>query len=137
MFTPMIALILLISCCTSRKYYYYPKYDFNYLSGTVGIVDSVDTVGNNLAHIAGIVFDKDTKEEIPFVSIYLIGPKVTYTASSDLGGIFEINKIRSEKYILELSFIGYYDFRDTLTINEGTAYKLIVEMEEHPGVHHD
>jgi len=77
------------------------------------------------------------QEEIPFVSIYLIGPKVTYTASSDLGGIFEINKIRSEKYILELSSIGYYDFRDTLTINEGTAYKLIVEMGEHPGVHHD
>ncbi len=130
--TAIIALILCCSCCTSRKYHYYPKYNFNYISGTVEIVGRTDTVGNNLAHIAGIVFDKDTKEEIPFVNVYLIGPKVTHKVATDIDGIFEINKIHSEKYILELNFIGYYRFRDTLTLDEGNAYKVIIEMEENP-----
>jgi len=81
--------------------------------------------------ITGKIFD-ETSEPIAYANIVLLkaidSTIVTGTTSDDFGA-FTINEIDSENYILKVSFIGFEDFLQKISIEKNTEFDSIVLKE--------
>ena len=69
---------------------------------------------NNISHpegtIKGRVIDTDTRAIIPGVNIHVMGADIN--TSTDTAGCFKILNVRSGRYNLQFSHIGYDSSRD-------------------------
>ena len=85
--------------------------------------------------ISGIVKDKNSKANLPFVHVVLKTEKdssfISGTVSNEEGR-FSISKIKSGNYYLEVSYIGYKTTKKTLFIGNLSEYLDIktIEIEE-------
>jgi len=85
--------------------------------------------------ISGIVKDKNTKANLPYVNVVLKTEKdssfISGTVSNEEGR-FSISKIKSGNYYLEVSYIGYKTTKKTLFIGNLSEYLDIktIEIEE-------
>lgn len=79
-------------------------------------------------NIQGTVFDARTKEPVPFASVRLLTQAdSTYVQgiATDEKGKFRITATKREKYIVDISFLGYESFfQDINTADEQTSYDL-------------
>lgn len=132
----LIAFGLILSCGPSKKYYS-STYSANSIRGNVSILSTYDTVSNKRSYVTGLVIDKESREEMPFVTVNLVNPTFGYKVVTDIYGKCEIGNIISEIYILETTLIGYFPNRDTIILNEGTAYNILIEMKRNPNSHFD
>jgi len=85
--------------------------------------------------ISGIVKDKNSKANLPFVNVVLKTEKDSSFISgtvSDEDGRFSIAKIKSGNYYLEVSFVGYNTTKETLFIGNLSEYLNLktIELEE-------
>uniref|UniRef100_UPI00404780F7 outer membrane beta-barrel protein n=1 Tax=Algoriphagus sp. TaxID=1872435 RepID=UPI00404780F7 len=85
--------------------------------------------------ISGIVKDKNSKANLPFVNVVLKTEKDSSFISgavSNEEGRFSISKIKSGNYYLEVSYIGYKTSKKTLFIGNLSEYLDIktIELEE-------
>ena len=81
--------------------------------------------------ITGKIFD-ETGESVAYANIVLLkvidSTIVTGTTSDDFGA-FTISEINSENYILKVSFIGFEDFLQNISIEKNTKFDSIVLKE--------
>ena len=85
--------------------------------------------------ISGIVKDKNSKANLPFVNVVLKTEKDSSFISgtvSDEDGRFSIAKIKSGNYDLEVSFVGYNTTKENLFIGNLSEYLNLktIELEE-------
>lgn len=73
-----------------------------------------------------IVIDHGTQENLRYVSIQLTNFLEEFSTSSDSAGIFQIDQIYSGKYEIIVSYLGYYQFVDSifLEIGKNTFYQI-------------
>jgi hypothetical protein len=85
--------------------------------------------------LSGIVKDKNSKANLPYVNVVLKTEKdssfISGTVSNE-DGRFSISKIKSGNYYLEVSFVGYKPTKKTLFIGNLSEYLDIktIEIEE-------
>lgn len=70
------------------------------------------------AVLKGFTYDDSNGETLPYCTIQLIG--TSYGALSDAKGAFMINKIPAGKYAVKVSYLGYSDLIDSITVQSGS-----------------
>jgi iron complex outermembrane receptor protein len=74
--------------------------------------------GQTYSELAGIVADEDN-ESLSGASVFLYPVKRGTT--TDARGYFRIRNLPEGKYIVEISFIGYYKLIDTIAVAGGNC----------------
>jgi outer membrane receptor protein involved in Fe transport len=98
------------------------------------LVFSITKAQTNVT-LSGIVKDKNSKANLPYVNVVLKTEKdssfISGTVSNEEGR-FSISKIKSGNYYLEVSFVGYKPTKKTLFIGNLSEYLDIktIEIEE-------
>ncbi|MFZ5552956.1 MAG: carboxypeptidase-like regulatory domain-containing protein [Bacteroidota bacterium] len=97
---------------------YYPgkgRAEINYVDAPVGPNE-----------IGGRVYDENTMEPLPFVTIFI---KNTKTACvTDIDGNYKLPKLAAGEYTLVAKFIGYKEMEIKVHISEGKAAKIDIRM---------
>jgi hypothetical protein len=70
--------------------------------------------------IRGFVYEKETSEPSPYVSVYLKG--TSYGAQTNLDGFFSITRIKPGDYTLLVTAIGYDTISESITIKGGDLF---------------
>jgi hypothetical protein len=88
--------------------------------------------------ISGIIKAGKSKSVLPFVNVFLKTEKDSSFVSgtiTDEDGRFKLTKIKSDKYYLEVSFIGYITKKQSLFVGNLTEYLdlKIIELTELQG----
>jgi outer membrane receptor protein involved in Fe transport len=100
---------------------------------TIGIVLAASLVvfPQTSGTLQGMVIDKNTKEELPFVNIVLeVGGSQEAGASSDINGKYVIKPIPPGRYDVRASFIGYREVLIRgIQINANQTRFFDIEME--------
>lgn len=77
--------------------------------------------------VQGEVVEASTGDPLPGANVFLQG--TNKGASVDVNGAFEITDIEAGDYTLVIRFIGYKDYRQEITVNEGQSLDVSVELE--------
>ncbi len=80
-----------------------------------------------LSILEGKVIDADTKEPIPYASVYLA--QTTFGMPSNLDGTFKLERIPLGKYDLIVSFVGYKTAKHSILFTGHVVKYFIVELE--------
>ena len=72
--------------------------------------------------IQGTVYDKDTKETLPGVAVYI--PDLKQGTITDSAGTFSFNKIPAGKFLIQIKFIGYATKILTVSTTDTTSIKI-------------
>ncbi|MBN8545949.1 MAG: TonB-dependent receptor [Ignavibacteria bacterium] len=90
--------------------------------------------GQNTGSISGFVYDQDTKQPLPGVTVRVLGTQLG--AVSDYNGKYKVDKIPEGIYRVEFSFVGYGTHleKDTRVIREKTTGVREVELVPSPVV---
>ncbi len=72
--------------------------------------------------IQGTVYDKDTKETLPGVAVYI--PDLKVGTITDSTGSFTFNKISAGKFLIQIKFIGYATKILTVSTTDHEALKI-------------
>lgn len=80
-----------------------------------------------LGSVQGEVVEASTGDPLPGANVFLQG--TNKGASVDVNGAFEITDIEAGDYTLVIRFIGYKDYRQEITVNEGQSLDVSVELE--------
>lgn len=67
--------------------------------------------------IKGVLTDHTTGEAIPFANVVLDSTR--YGNATDINGFFLINKMPAGQYTLRVKFVGYEEYRETVTVQKG------------------
>lgn len=78
--------------------------------------------------ISGKIKEKNTKENLPFVSIYISDLKTGTTTDKD--GNYQINNLKTGTYLLNISYIGYKSIIKSIKITKDT----IINFELSPSI---
>ena len=90
------------------------------LMGLVGEVWSQGTV-------KGVVFDESNGESVPFANVVLDGTR--HGCATDINGFYLINKIPAGQYTLRVRFIGYEDFSQEVTVQNGKIQTVTIKLK--------
>ena len=96
-----------------------------------------DIYGQNSVTISGIIKDKVTKSALPYVNIILKTERDSNFVSGTISneeGRFSLPNVKTGNYILEASFVGYFNKKQALFVGNLTQFLDIntVELEENP-----
>jgi hypothetical protein len=80
-----------------------------------------------LSTLEGKVIDADTKEPIPFASVYLA--QTTFGMPSNSDGTFKLERIPSGKYDLIVSFVGYQSAKHSILFTGNVIKEFLVELK--------
>ncbi len=80
------------------------------------------------ATLKGVVVDKKTGEKLIGVNIYLSKTKIG--VSTDENGLFSLENIPIGKYLLKVSYIGYQEYSQQITVKENEIKKLAISLKE-------
>ena len=72
--------------------------------------------------IQGTVYDKDTKETLPGVAVYI--PDLKVGTLTDSSGSFTFSKISAGKFLIQIKFIGYATKILTVSTTDNEALKI-------------
>lgn len=67
--------------------------------------------------VKGVLTDEETGEAIPFANVVLDSTR--YGVATDLNGFFLINKMPAGNYTLRVRFVGYQEYKESITIGKG------------------
>lgn len=82
--------------------------------------------------IKGTVYDKETNEKLPFVSIVLtMGDKKCGYTQSDVTGSFHFNNIREGRYNIKCNLIGYQEYSKTLIVDGDKNVKISLSSQSY------
>ena len=81
--------------------------------------------------LSGKILDKSTGEPLPGASIVL--NNTFKSTSSDAKGEFIFRKLKSEEYIIKISFIGYESVETTLNLDKNLKNDFILETKVYMG----
>ena len=120
----IIALLLLISCNANKKFTNsYSPQDYQ---GEIKRLSNSENKDFIKTSFIGLVIDQDSRENIPFVTLRLRGHSNEYYRYSDTSGKIQIENIQFGKYKIEVWFVGYYPFMDSIYIDSqrNNAYQI-------------
>lgn len=75
------------------------------------------TSSSNTGDVRGFVYDKETGEPVIFTNVYMEG--TSYGASTDVNGLYSINKVPAGNYMLMCTSVGYDTTRIAIEIKSG------------------
>lgn len=90
---------------------------FLVLSGILLCQVQVQAQPSTTGDVRGFVYDDETGEPVIFTNVYL--EKTTYGASTDVNGLYSINKIPAGNYTLLCTNVGYDTTRISIQIKAG------------------
>lgn len=81
--------------------------------------------------LSGVVTDQKTKEGLISATVQLIAEdgKASYT-STDLKGMFQFKKLQAGAYTLQISYVGYKTYKETVIVPVSGEKKVSVTMRE-------
>tara|TARA_R110002033_G_scaffold83953_1_gene134695 strand:- start:105 stop:2537 length:2433 start_codon:yes stop_codon:yes gene_type:complete len=82
--------------------------------------------------IQGTVND-ESNEPIPFCNVTLtelVSSKVTVGTTTNETGFFKLEDLKANKYILNISYLGFNSYQDTITLQKNLVFKTIVLKEK-------
>lgn len=79
------------------------------------------------ATISGFVFDASSGETLIGASVYF--ENQTYGAITNTSGYYVISGLPAGNYKLICSYVGFKDFRKTLTLKQGQSLKLAIQLQ--------
>ena len=83
--------------------------------------------------ISGKVYQKDNNTSLQGANVLFVNNDGNeYGASCDVNGLYKIDNIPAGNYKLIVSFIGYDDFRDDISIEEGQVYTINAALSIQP-----
>ena len=85
---------------------------------------SIISVNGQKVILRGNIYDKESGEAIIYSSVSLKDTK--FQTSTDLDGFFTISNIPPGKYTLQVKYIGYKPFEETIELKQGIIYKKIL-----------
>ncbi|PLX06529.1 MAG: TonB-dependent receptor, partial [Marinilabiliales bacterium] len=77
--------------------------------------------------IKGVVYEKSTGEPVPFCNVFLEG--TTYGVATDIDGYFNLSKVKAGNYTFKVSYIGYTDYSEKITVQAGKILNKKVHLE--------
>lgn len=77
--------------------------------------------------IKGVLYDDANGEAIPFANVVLDG--TGYGAATDLNGLFIMNKIPDGKYTIRVRYVGYEEYRETVTLSKHQTLKVNIKLK--------
>ena len=77
--------------------------------------------------VKGVLFDENNGEAVPFANVILDG--TAYGCATDLNGFFLINKVPAGEYTLRVRFMGYEEYRQTVTIADRKTVTLTIHLK--------
>lgn len=94
----------------------------------VALLCSLSAVAQTLS---GVVTDQKTREGLISATVQLIAGdgKTSYT-STDLKGMFQFKKLQAGAYTLQISYVGYKTYKETVTVPASGEKKVSVTMRE-------
>lgn len=78
--------------------------------------------------VRGFVYDKETGEPVIFTNIIIKNTK--YGGATDVNGFFNITRIDPGTYTLQVSFIGYEQLQQKITITKNKILNLKLNLEK-------
>ncbi len=84
------------------------------------------------ATLSGFVTDNSNGEALPYANVVLLSAGPTLGALANQDGYYAIKSISPGTYVLEVSFIGYFAFRDTLEFEGEEETRLAIALSEAP-----
>lgn len=105
----------------------------NRLVGNSIIYIQSSSNGQGYSNIKGVLKDSITRETIPFANIALQGnDSNNFFVTTDVNGMFIINKIPKGKYKFIAGYLGYDKLDTTINIDDFTNYYIEVKLSGHP-----
>jgi len=86
------------------------------------------TINTHDIVLQGQIIDLYDKSELGFARIELISNKKSYLRDSDRNGNFKFRDVLPGKYIINTSYVGYYDFKDSLHVKQGELIELKISL---------
>lgn len=86
---------------------------------------SINNLLSNKKTLSGKITDKDTKESIPGVEIYI--PDLKTGAMSKLDGTYIINNLPSSKVLVKVSMEGYATITETIDLTATTTKDFVMQ----------
>lgn len=77
--------------------------------------------------VRGTVTDGQTGEALPFANIMLVGTQ--HGATTDLNGLFIINRVPAGSYTLKATMVGYSDYTQELTLTAGVTNRVNITLK--------
>ena len=78
--------------------------------------------------VRGFVFDDETGEPVIFTNVYLQG--TTHGSTTDVNGLYSINKVPVGDYMLSCSYLGYDTTRIAITIQSGKIINRTIRLKK-------
>ena len=104
----------------------YSETDFR---GKITQIKHSDIKELNFSECSGYVIDHESTERIPFATIYLKNNIREYKSNTDKTGNFTFKEIIGGKYQIQVYFIGYYPFKDSVNIEIGKITDYQIELQ--------
>lgn len=76
--------------------------------------------------IKGVLTDAENGEAVPFANVMLQGTQLG--SATDLNGFFLINRIPDGTYVIQVRYVGYEDYFDTLQLAGKQTLKLNIQL---------
>ena len=77
--------------------------------------------------VKGVLFDESNGEAVPFANVILDG--TAYGCATDLNGFFLINKVPAGEYTLRVRFMGYEEYKQSVTIADRKTVTLTIHLK--------
>lgn len=82
------------------------------------------------ATLSGFISDQSNGESLPYATVVLKGPDRPIGALSNVDGYYAIQGVPEDTpYVLNISYIGYISFQDTLTFRASETRRLDVQLK--------
>ncbi|KAB1064294.1 DUF4139 domain-containing protein [Salibacter halophilus] len=112
---------------------YHPTTDLKSTSLEKYYIDEMkpDLQSNEPGEIRGKVIDSETLEPVPFANIIIKqkGVQVSGT-SSDFDGNFSLRDLKSERYTLEATFVGYKPLRKEIVVVPEEVSNIVIKLDQ-------
>lgn len=76
--------------------------------------------------IRGAIYDANNGEAVPYANVMLDSTQIG--TATDLNGFFVISNLPNGTYTLHVRFVGYDDYRKTISLNGGRTEKMNIQL---------
>lgn len=83
--------------------------------------------GQQRGTISGQVLDSETGEELPGANVLLV--ELGFGAATDISGQYEIDDVPPGNYTMRVTFVGYRQLQEQISLEAGETLEVNLEME--------
>ena len=122
----LLILTLLISCSSGKNMNgTYSESDFR---GEIVQTKISDIKKIDVSECTGSIIDQVSNEKVAFATVLIKNNFREYRGNTDSIGHFEIDKIIGGKYQIQVYFLGYFPFTDTIEIESGKRLEYLIKI---------